>query len=173
MELEVQNEQELEDLRLCVKLCYGATFTHDEGRKLDKATRTRLALLAARHDIQIESCVDVCMKSFGEDLNFEKALTCLDEVPAELRGRKKNMASLRRDVIRDLGWRITFLVEEERAEEHRNVEEEEEEEEEEGEVEAVTGGEEEDGAGTEGEEEDDDDDNEEDIVGGVNPEGAQ
>ena len=61
VELEVQNEQELEDLRLCVKPCYGATFTHDEGRKLVKATRTRLALLAARHDIQIESCDDECI----------------------------------------------------------------------------------------------------------------
>jgi len=43
------------------------------------------------------------MKYFGDNLNFDEALTCLDEVPAELRGRKKKMASLGRDVIRVLG----------------------------------------------------------------------
>jgi hypothetical protein len=59
-----------------------------------------LAVLAARHDIRIEGCVDECMKSSGEYLSFEEALVCLDEVPAELRGRKRNMAYLRKEVIR-------------------------------------------------------------------------
>lgn len=126
-------------------------------KSIDKATRERLAVLAARHDIRIESCVDECIESFGKGLSFEDSLTCLDEVPAVLRERKKSMASLRSKVVEVLADEIVELLEQICAEEHGNGEGEEgdegEEKEEEGDVE---GEEEEDVAGTEGEEEEDD-----------------
>jgi hypothetical protein len=79
VEVTVENEQELEDLKLLIKLSYSDSYTHDDGRLLPLETRLRLA---ARADgLKFVEAVDQIVESLPLELGFEDAQSCLDALP--------------------------------------------------------------------------------------------
>ena len=82
MELAVEDEQAVEDLKLLIKLSYSTSFTHDDGQLLPLDTRLRLA--ARADSLEFVEAVDQVVASLPLGLDFEGATTCLAAVPAAL-----------------------------------------------------------------------------------------
>jgi len=84
-EIELENEQAVEDMKLLVKLFYSGSYTKEDGEELlDRSTRMRLAFLG--NAFEMEDCVPECLVSLVVDLTLTSALTILDDVPEELHG---------------------------------------------------------------------------------------
>ena len=96
MELTVEDEQELEDLKLLIKLCYSDSFAHDGGRLLPWATRVRLAVLA--DGFELVEAVKQVVESLPLVLSFEAAQVCLDGLPPALEAHP-SMAGVRNQVV--------------------------------------------------------------------------
>jgi hypothetical protein len=98
VELAVEDEQAVEDLKLLIKLSYSTSFTHDGGQLLPFDTRLRLA--ARADSLEFVEAVDQVVPSLALGLDFEKATTCLAAVPAALEEHpgmeavRKQMAAL-------------------------------------------------------------------------------
>jgi hypothetical protein len=75
VELEVADEQELEDLKLLIKLSYSDSYTQDNGLLLPLATRLRLAMRADW--LEFVEALDQIVASLAEGLDFEGALVCM------------------------------------------------------------------------------------------------
>jgi hypothetical protein len=87
VEVELENEQAVQDMKLLIKLCYSGSYTKEDGEELlDRSTRMRLAFLG--NAFEMEDCVAECLASLVEDLTPTNALTILDDVPEELRGHE-------------------------------------------------------------------------------------
>ena len=82
VELAVEDEQAVEDLKLLIKLSYSTSFTHDGGQLLPLDTRLRLA--ARADSLEFVEAVDQVVASLPLGLDFEGATTCLAAVPAAL-----------------------------------------------------------------------------------------
>ena len=82
VELTVADEQELEDLKLLIKLSYSETYTHDNGLLLLLAMRLRLA--ACADGLEFVEAVDQIVASLAEGLDFEGALACMAGLPPAL-----------------------------------------------------------------------------------------
>lgn len=83
VELELSDDEAIDDMRLLLRLTYGPTYTSDAGVLLDLSTRLRLAVLG--NALEFVDCVEECLRSVVTNLTFIEALTCLDEIPEELR----------------------------------------------------------------------------------------
>ena len=86
VEVVLENDQAVEDMKLLIKLCYSGSYTNDGEKLIDRTTRMRLAFLG--NAFEIKSCVWECLRSPIDDLNPTNALTTLDDVPEELRGHE-------------------------------------------------------------------------------------
>lgn len=109
VEISLEDNGAVDDLKLLVKQSYGASYIIDEetGQQLEKETRLRLLLLA--NAFELHGCLMQCMESLGEGIGFEEALDLLDELPEEL-GAHEEMTKLKVNVIEywqrgRSGWR--------------------------------------------------------------------
>ena len=73
------DEQELEDLKLLIKLCYSDSHAHDAGALLPIDTRLQLAVRVDA--LEVVGAVNQLVASLSLGLNFEQALTCLEALP--------------------------------------------------------------------------------------------
>jgi hypothetical protein len=88
IELTVENEQELEDLKLLIKLSYSASYTHDGGQRLPHETRLRLVVRAdALEFVEAVDQIIESLKLLPQEMGLEGAITCLTELPATLQTR--------------------------------------------------------------------------------------
>ena len=84
VELTVDNEQELEDLRLLIELSYSDSYTHNEfGELLPIETRLRLAVRA--DGLEFVGAVDQIVASLAERLDVEGAFKCIHELPSTIK----------------------------------------------------------------------------------------
>ena len=79
VELEVEDEQELADLRLLINLSYSDSYSHDNGQLLPIDTRLRLATRADA--LEFVGAVDQIVASLPEGLDFEGAMACMGGLP--------------------------------------------------------------------------------------------
>ncbi len=57
VEVTLESEQAVEDLKLLIKLCYSGSYTKEGGKLLDRTTRMRLAFLGNAFEMQdCKSC---------------------------------------------------------------------------------------------------------------------
>ena len=75
---------ELEDFRLLIKLSYASSYIKDGDMPLDRATLIRLASLANAYEFH--DTVNECLSAAGEGLSFEEAITCINDLPENLKG---------------------------------------------------------------------------------------
>jgi hypothetical protein len=62
VEVELENEQAVQDMKLLIKLCYSGSYTKEDGEELlDRSTRMRLAFLG--NAFEMEDCVAECLAS--------------------------------------------------------------------------------------------------------------
>jgi hypothetical protein len=99
IELQMGNEQEVLDLQLLLKLSYSGSYTRDGDHLLNMEIRMRLAILANAYEFR--ECVDEVFLSFVKRSTPGKALSCLLNMPEELRNRP-GMAGFATSVIEDL-----------------------------------------------------------------------
>lgn len=100
VEVTLESEQAVEDLKLLIKLCYSGSYTKEGGGLLDRSTRMRLAFLGNAREMQ--DCVSECLGSLADDLTPANVLTGLDDVSEELRGHE-----MMADVIKKI---VEFLA---------------------------------------------------------------
>ena len=87
VEIVLENDQAVQDMKLLIKLCYSGSYTKEGGEGLiDRSTRMRLAFLG--NAFEMEDCVSECLASLADDLAPSNVLTILDDVPEELRGHE-------------------------------------------------------------------------------------
>ena len=98
IELQMGNEQEVLDLQLLLKLSYGGSYTRDRDHLLNLEIRMRLAILANAYEFR--ECVDEVFVSFVKRSIPGKALSCLLNMPEELRNHP-GMAGFATSVIED------------------------------------------------------------------------
>ena len=103
VEINLENDQAVQDLKLLLKLCYSDSYIKDEDELLDRSTRIRLAFLGNAFEMQ--ECVGECLGSLADDLTPTDALTFLDDVPEELHGHDA-MKSVTAKVVEILANRI-------------------------------------------------------------------
>jgi hypothetical protein len=84
VEISLEDKETVDDLKLLLKQCYGASYLVDEetGQRLDNTTCLRLVHLA--NAFEFHDCLKECLESLGNGLGFEEAFTILDELPDEL-----------------------------------------------------------------------------------------
>lgn len=81
VELEVENEDGLEELKLLIKLSYTNSYTHDElGELLPISTRLGLAMWADA--LEFVGALDQLVASLPEGLDVEGAHKCMKRLPA-------------------------------------------------------------------------------------------
>ena len=102
-----------------VRLSYLPSYTKDGDKALDKSTLIRLASMANAHEFH--DAVNECLTAVGKGLSFEEAVTCLDELPQNLRhidATKLLLEKAREVLVKGLGDpSILGLEEEEEARE--------------------------------------------------------
>lgn len=97
VELVVDDEQAVEDLRLLIKLAYSDSYTHDGGQLLPLDTRLRLAALADA--LEFVEAADQVLKSLPLGLGLEGGgVTCLGDLPPVLEAHP-DLAAIRQQVI--------------------------------------------------------------------------
>ncbi len=96
VELAVEDEQAVEDLKLLIKLSYSTSFTHDGGQLLPLDTRLRLG--ARADSLEFVEAVDQMVASLPLGLGLEGATTCLAAVPAALE-EHPGMEAVRKQVV--------------------------------------------------------------------------
>ena len=79
IELTVDSEQELDDLRLLIKRCYTDSYAFDDGKLLPFDTRVRLAVRADA--LEFVGAVNQLVESLSLGLDFEQAVACLETLP--------------------------------------------------------------------------------------------
>ena len=79
VELTLEDEQELEDLKLLIKLAYTDSYTRDGGKLL--SFDTRLWLIARANALEFVEAMDELVGSLLEGLTFLRAMTCLEGLP--------------------------------------------------------------------------------------------
>lgn len=84
MEVVLEDEQAVRDMRLLIKLCYSGSYIRDGGEPLDRSMRMRLAFLGDAFEMQ--GCVWECLASLVDGLTHSDVLTTLEDVPEELLG---------------------------------------------------------------------------------------
>jgi hypothetical protein len=94
VEVVLENDQAVEDMKLLIKLCYSGSYTNDGEELIDRTTRMRLAFLG--NAFEMKYCVWECLRSLLDDIDPTNALTTLDEVPEELLGH----AAMARVIVR-------------------------------------------------------------------------
>lgn len=82
VELMVANEQELEELKLLIKLSYTDSYAHDGGELLPFDTRIRLAARADSYEFV--GAVNQIIKSLPHNATLEEALTLINDLPLAL-----------------------------------------------------------------------------------------
>jgi hypothetical protein len=100
VEVVLENDQAVEDMKLLIKLCYSCSYIRNGEELLDRRTRMRLAFLGDAFEMQ--ECVWECIASLADDLTHADALTTLDDVPEELLGHEAMMCVVRK-VVEALG----------------------------------------------------------------------
>ena len=97
VELSVKDEQELEDLKLLIKLSYTDSYTHDGGGQLlPLATRLRVAVRA--DGLEFVEALDQVVASLPLGLDFAGVLACLNELPPQL-AMHGGMAAAKRGMV--------------------------------------------------------------------------
>jgi hypothetical protein len=86
VEVVLENEQAVQDMKLLIKLYYSVSYIRDGGELLGRSTRMRLAFLG--NAFEMHECVSECLGSLTEDLTPANVLSALDEVPEELCGHE-------------------------------------------------------------------------------------
>jgi len=101
VEILLENEQAVKDMKLLLKLCYSGSYIKDGDELLDRSTRIRLAFWG--NAFEMEECVRECLEFLVENMTSTDALTILDDVPRELHGHKamKSVTAKVVDVLAD------------------------------------------------------------------------
>jgi hypothetical protein len=96
VELTVENEQAVEEVKLLIKLSYSDSYTRDDGRLLPVDVRMRLGVRA--DSLEFVEAVDEVVKSLPLELDFAGAVTCLEQLPMALETHR-DMAAVRSQVV--------------------------------------------------------------------------
>lgn len=108
VEITLADKEAVEDLKLLIKLSYGASYMRDGDALVPRATRPRLLHLANASEFR--DALTEILPSLGEDLSsLEEAITCLEEIPQALSAHEA-MANLKLRVVKALADGIDELV---------------------------------------------------------------
>ena len=75
---------ERQDFHLLIKLSYAPSYITDGDEPLDRATLIRLASLANAYEFH--DAVKECLTAAGDGLSFQEAITCINDLPENLKG---------------------------------------------------------------------------------------